>query len=706
MISRRLIELWEPPQGYRLASAVATTYELQADFLEEDLLPTALNLRLPPARGREFRLELERALQDAEVSVFFHPGRYQAGLRRSPRIDLVPLAEGRYPKLHAKVALLRFVDPAVPDPENQVVRLIVASANLTNPGYRSNIEIGALIDDTPNASPEAVTAVRDASDWLERVVAPATEQVRRQFRDMRGVFKRRPTHRQDQRLRFIGLPSDEGFPRLALPGEGVRRLTVASPFWPSGNDLSDVAAALRRMCGDRLETVRLIAPGDVDDDGDTRPVIPAGLVRALLDHGARVEVAAADASYGCEPTEDEAETEFDEVAEQRGAFFQGSRSLHAKAILVESTASTRLAVGSFNLTRKGLNLVAKGNIEAGLLWTLPKQQAKGLTAALSFATEWTRVEHAFEGLVIEPAARDCDDPALWPTFLISIRATREELSVEGEAESWPEEVVIRMRDIRSRLRNTEEWFDPWTIRAPTTGGSLSVSTKLNASWLADSPADESGLWRPLADLEAEVAWDHHRVTVPVLFQDKHLFPVVESATREDEQSLIAWFLGLRPLGEAEDGGFGHSIDPVRGDDSLQSPTADILSYLIRDFVHALPGIRHRLSEAGVTESGLRAALLGYRSPVELAREALRALKNPLPGKPRKTAVATAFQLVELLALLREAPLPELAQGVTEALRAEAVSAIASALREVITELPPEDDTEIVRAYLAAERGGR
>ena len=113
--AHRLIERWEAPQGFRLASVIATTYELQADFLEEDLLPVALGLRLAPARGRDFRLELERALGDTEVTIFFHPGRYQPGFRRSPRIDLVPLPEGRYPKLHAKVVLMRFVTPAAPE---------------------------------------------------------------------------------------------------------------------------------------------------------------------------------------------------------------------------------------------------------------------------------------------------------------------------------------------------------------------------------------------------------------------------------------------------------------------------------------------------------------------------------------------------------------------------------------------------------------
>ena len=705
MTSRRLVELWEPPEGLRLASATATTYELQADFLEEDLLPTALGLRLPPARGRDFRLELERALQDCEISVFFHPGRYQPGLRKSPRIDLVALPEGRFPKPHAKIALLRFIAPSKPDPEDQVVRLIVGSPNLTNSGYRSNIEIATLVDDAPGGSPEAATVVRDALDWLEQVVRPSTAQVRRQFRDMRAVFARRPTRRQDDRVRFIGLPGADRFPPMVVPDDRITRLTIASPFWPSGKDLSDVAGALSEMCGGRLKSVRLIGTSDLDEAGDIRPVIPAGLVRSLLANGANVEVSAAEPTFGCETIEEEAETEFDEVAERRGSHFQATRALHAKAILAEGETMTRFAMGSFNLTRKGLHLGTTGNVEAGLLWTLPNAQSGPLRGSLPFASAWIRVDRAPEEFVLEPDERDGEDPMAWPDFLISVRATSEVLTVEGDAQRWPDEVVVRMRDIRSRLLTREEWFDPWTIRAPDTLEDFTVSTTLQASWLVASTSGEAERWTALPDLEAEVAWGDNRAIVPVLFEDKHFFPVAESVTREDEQSLIAWFLGLRPLGEVEDGGFGHSIDPLPNADESPSLTSDILSYLVRDFVHALPGIRHRLTEAGVTESGLRAALLGHRSPVQLAQQAVEALREPRPDRPRKTVLATAFQLKELLQLLEEVPLPELAEGATEVLRADAISAVASSLATVIAELPAEDATEIVRAYLGG-MGGR
>ena len=615
MTARRLIELWDAPQGYRLASVVATTYELHADFLEEDLLPASLGLRLPPARGRDFRLELERALQAAEVSVFFHPARYHPGLRRSPRIDLIPLPEGRYPKLHAKVALLRFVTPSAPEFHNQLVRLVVGSANLTVSGYRSNIEVAACVDDMPDGSQEAATAVRDAVDWLERLIGRSTDQVSHQLRDMKAVFASRSAPRRDAQLRFVGLPSASGFPSLAGSRERVNQLTIASPFWPSGDDLSDVAAALAKLCGGRLGIVRLIGLADLDEQGAARPVMPAGLVRALLDAGARVEVAAADPRYGCVAVDEDDEGEFDKLADRQGSNLHANRSLHAKVLLAIGDGTTRLAMGSFNLTRKGLGLVGGGNAEAGLLWTLPNRQSLGLCDVVSFGTAWRTVTRRPEEFVVDPRSYDGDDKGAWPAFILSLRAKRDQLIIEGDAATWPSEVTIRMRDIRSRLEKQEHWFDPWIVRAPTdTDGIFSASNPLRASWLDEAPRRDGQPWRALPDLEAEVAWNGGVATLPVVFEDKHLFPVAESRTGENEQSLVAWFLGLRPAGEMEDGGFGHSIDPIRSNDEPLPLTGDILSYLVRDFVHALPGIRNRLAEAGMTETGLRAALLGHRSP--------------------------------------------------------------------------------------------
>ena len=133
-VTHPLIELWEPPPGYRLASVVATTYELQGGLPRRGSACRLLSAcGLPPARGRDFRLELERALENTEVSVFFHPGRYQPGLRRSPRIDLVPLPERTLPKAAREGSAPAVRQPGrLPSSSTRSVRLVVASANLTS----------------------------------------------------------------------------------------------------------------------------------------------------------------------------------------------------------------------------------------------------------------------------------------------------------------------------------------------------------------------------------------------------------------------------------------------------------------------------------------------------------------------------------------------------------------------------------------------
>lgn len=307
--------------------------------------------------------------------------------------------------------------------------------------------------------------------------------------------------------------------------------------------------------------------------------------------------------------------------------------------------------------------------------------------------------------MVEPEVRDGDDKGGWPVFLLSLTVTRDELVLKGDADSWPGLVTIQMQDQRARLLGRVEWFDLWVVEVPPdANGHFTVSKSMVAGWLEKIASKEGANWRAVPDLEVEVRWGDNVVTVPVVFEDKHLFPVVETRVREDEQSLISWFLGLLPAGELESTGFAHSIDPIPGKAEVSVHTSDILSYLIRDFVHALPGIKNRLAEASMTETGLRSALLGPRSPVALAREALRAFKERPPGRPRKTPVATAFQLAELKLLLQAVPLPEMAEGVAEGLRTEAIAEVVSLLDEVLCELPRGERPVALRAYLETERG--
>ena len=707
MSATRLLELWAPPAGYRLASVVATTYHLQADFLEEDLLPLALGLRHTPARGREFRRELARARQVVDVTIYLHPDGYQPGMRRSPRVDLIPVPESSARKLHAKVALLRFVHEQDREVSSQIVRLITGSANLTASGYRNNIEIAVAVDDAPSGAAVNATAVRDAAAWLAEVLPPKTDQARAQQRYMRAVFSARPMDPDRQGMFFLGLPRPGGVLSAlgSVPLGEVRTLTAASPFWPTGDGLADVVSRLLSAFGSRPQHVRLIGPARAVE-GRLYPEMPPALLQALMREKVDTSIAFAEPQYGCATLSaqaDDDEGEYDRSRSAR-AEFAAWRDLHAKLLLVEGSKASLLAMGSFNFTRRGLGLFdGLSNTEAGLIWRIPAASASKFAPLVVFAGPWQRVEGAPELLVKAPEPIQGESGQQWPKFILSLRASRDGLLIEGDPSSWPERLRVSMRDIRARLVQLERNFDPWQIDRPADPAPMQLTLPLVASWITQENHPELARYPALADLEVTLEWDDQATVLPVVFVEKHEFPVVERAEREDERLLLDWFLGLRPEVESEPGGLAHGIDP---DPTASAPdpsdSSGILSYLIRDFVHALPGIRAHLEEGAATETGVRAALLGPRSPAKLAEEILAAFMQPLPGQARKTVVAAAFQLIELRKLVASARLPALPEGKDEALRSNCLARIDAAVDRVVAKLESPLEPALQR-YISARR---
>lgn len=139
-----LLELYLPPKdGLALESLIATTYNVDWDFVEEELLRVALGVRSPVSRLLGFRSELERRLERTDVSIIFDL-RGAERQRLSPRIDPIPIA-GR--KQHTKISLLLWSgkSPSLNEPYRQA-RLIIGSANLTQMGFRQNYEVVSVLD--------------------------------------------------------------------------------------------------------------------------------------------------------------------------------------------------------------------------------------------------------------------------------------------------------------------------------------------------------------------------------------------------------------------------------------------------------------------------------------------------------------------------------------------------------------------------------
>ncbi len=210
----------------------------------------------------------------------------------------------------------------------------MGSANLTSPGYRSNIEVAVAIDDAPGCAPEMATAVRDAAHWLESALGSPTEQSARQLRDLgNAVFEAREMEPIRGALRFVGLPQDGGLPE-AIPAasQAGARITIASPFWPTGDRTGDVVRALEQLGGGSVSQARLIGPAHQDDPVvEIYPEVPRALVSELLERGIEVSAAAAQPGYGCEQSDTEPvdEEEPDFAAKQSGKSV-GRRDLHAR----------------------------------------------------------------------------------------------------------------------------------------------------------------------------------------------------------------------------------------------------------------------------------------------------------------------------------------------------------------------------------------
>lgn len=213
----RLLSLYEPPNGFHLESLLATTYQIDWEFFEQDLLPVALGVRSPISRMAAFRSELRRRLEKCAVTVLYD----QRGCTKPARlsqIDQLVLAGPR--KQHAKITCLlwsRFGDNPAQPPEKRL-RLIVGSANLTRAGFRENYEVVCGLDYAGQSTPArallqaAVGHIRTMADEFLAAQWPDAEplQLASQLADLDSFTARLPEGE-----------SGEEFPWRFVPAEGV-----------------------------------------------------------------------------------------------------------------------------------------------------------------------------------------------------------------------------------------------------------------------------------------------------------------------------------------------------------------------------------------------------------------------------------------------------------------------------------------------------
>ena len=134
----KMLDAWTPPEdaGEPLG-CVATTFTFNAGFFEEECLGRFLQLQTDPAEdGPAYLIEREEKLAQVGCAVVLVDQNHARNLVRSLRWDVL-VARPAQGIMHAKVSLLLW---------SQRARLIVASANLTEDGYRRNLETFGVLD--------------------------------------------------------------------------------------------------------------------------------------------------------------------------------------------------------------------------------------------------------------------------------------------------------------------------------------------------------------------------------------------------------------------------------------------------------------------------------------------------------------------------------------------------------------------------------
>lgn len=649
--SRKLIDrLTADPRWGPMRGLLATTYELTPDFLETDFLPSVFGLGAWDDRSWTTRIALEKRLFELETAVVFTEARRYRGRPRSLRLELRPVASPRGTAFHAKVTLLLY---------ERAVRLIVGSANLTEQGYRRNREAIAVLTAT-QASPKDAGIIAQALTGAASALAPwlsssARSLITRSIETLHSWGISTP----DPYSSFVWTHGSsrlwQEFLQRWPQNESVQRLFILSPFWSedAGLTLSRFVAELKSVGAlSRGAEVRLLTDAFQEANGKFIPVLPPSY--ASLDWSALGVTAIAQAvSPKVHP---------DELGGMEG--FTGMRALHAKVVLMESSKSSLAYVGSANFTAHGwgfLRGTAAANVEAGLILRHSRQSAAAErllpdTIGDPVLLTGTNVK-ALRGLESGPD----DDP--WPGFIRQILLTptsededRLELVIDVEPATVPLRWSATLAGKEQGSGERAVLFDG-AVEPPTSSVTI--------------PLPPQTLTRLLTEQEVLICWPEcpsgRLVPINVSNAARGCLPISPGAPRIREADLLSYYQGriaweqLFPDADAAPGeGNGK---PTPADAGAGVDKSRIQSYQIREFVEALAGLRRDLQAATQSEPAMRLALLGPVSPYALAQAVVDAVKST-----GRSPTAAAFQLVEILAILKAARFFAVPERLTDAWR--------------------------------------
>ena len=630
-----MLDLWRPPRGAGdPVGCLATTYVFSPGLFDEQCLGRFLDIESEPQReSLAYLLEREQRLGGAYAGVLVDAT--EAGVQHSLRWDVLAV---RIPggKQHAKVSLLAWADR---------VRLIVSSANLTEPGYRSNFEVAAPIDFTPDSCDakilnDAIALLRSllgfvpgGADLAERTRA---EDFLGRVEKLTADWKPAPRGGLVRHKLVCTLPGRGDAARSTLEeflaacrtrGTLPYELRVASPFFDDDATPNRVAEAIcRQVARGFTPRVWLCVPGDrAENNGRVLLRAPRALYDTFVEAGAEVLV--------------------ETVPEQDGT---ERRKWHAKMIHAESDGYVALMAGSSNFTVAGLGLIPTRNAEANLVTLVDRVNHAREKGALRGVWETMQLVKGPDKADWQRADDEEDEGAglpVPPGFLAATFHAGDERRIE------------LCLDPRSMPEN-------WSVTA-VGGLDNGVLVLSSEGWLGagSDPAPALPWPYPMPPERLKVDWDGLHAFLPLNVADAMALPAPSELADMSADDMLAIIAASDPGGALRAWASRHQPADSSIDDDLDSATpidldpltryrlGDTFLHRVRRRARVMADLRRFVEKPAATEHVLQWRLLGVIGIRPLAEKLLGEFETASNGRDPREALLT---LADLLIVLREA----------------------------------------------------
>jgi len=282
-IAGAMLELWRPSEhAGEPVGCLATTYTFDPELFADQCLGRFLEIDSEPDReDLPYLLQRETRLGGVYTGVMVDPT--HAGVQHSLRWDVLPVRI-RGAKQHAKLSVLAWT---------HLVRIIVSSANLSVPGYRTNQEVAASIDLRPGEADRALLA--EALTFLRGLLAfvpgaggglPEVQRAEvflRQVETLTAGWRAAKRDATVRRQLVCTLPGrgpqeparsslDEAMDACRRRGRAPSEVWVASPFFDENKGTyRALTRLLDRMARGGQTLVGVCAPAVRDGDADSAP---------------------------------------------------------------------------------------------------------------------------------------------------------------------------------------------------------------------------------------------------------------------------------------------------------------------------------------------------------------------------------------------------------------------------------------------------